>query len=178
MDDVDASPPPVEIEETKVILAAVDTSPLASQVVELAARTARRTWPDAQLHILHVFRSTRVDRPSSVGFNRDSLLEDARSYLEHHVRAARKQCTAPVVGLFAEGDPSEEIVRAARSINADLIVVGTEDIAGIERFLLGSVATKVAKQAPCSVLIVRRKQRPYKRAEPPHPTSSGRRSKA
>jgi universal stress protein A len=164
MDDVDTSPLPVESEETKVILAAVDTSTLASEVIEFAARSARRTWPSAQLHVLHVFRSTRVDRPSSIGLNRESLLEDARSYLEHHVRAARKLCTSPVIGLFAEGDPSDEIVRAASSINADLVVLGTEDRAGIERFLLRSIAAKVAKRAPCSVLIVRRKQRPYVRA--------------
>ena len=178
MDDVDASPPPVEIEETKVILAAVDTSTLASTVVELASRMARRTWPASQLYILHVFRSSRVDRPSSVGLNRGALLGDARSYLDYHVRAARKLSTGPVVGLFAEGDPSDEIVRAARSIKADLVVVGTEDIAGIERFLLGSVATQIAKRAPCSVVIVRRKQRSYVRSEPTHSASSGRRSKA
>jgi nucleotide-binding universal stress UspA family protein len=166
MDDEDKREASAEAEETTIILAAVDTSPLSSQVVDVAARIARRTWPNAQLHLVHVFRSSRFDRPSSAGLNRDDLTDEARSYLEHHLISARRQATVPVTGHFAEGDPTEQIVRTARQIGADLLIVGTGDSAGLERFLIGSIAAKVSKRAPCSVFIVRRKQRPYTKVGP------------
>jgi nucleotide-binding universal stress UspA family protein len=146
-------------EEVTIVLAAIDTSSSASRVIEMAARIARRTWHNTQLHIVHVYRSGRFDRPSRAGLHREELIADARSYLEHHVRMARKQCPSPVTGHFAEGDPADEILRCARSISADLLLVGTSDPAGLERFLLGSVATEIGKTAPCSVVIVSEKQK-------------------
>ena len=74
---------------------------------------------------------------------------------------ARRQCSAPVTGYLAQGDPADEIVKCARSLNADLLLVGSSDKIGLERFLLGSVTSKVNRRAPCSVLTVRQKQRPF-----------------
>jgi len=147
--------------EVAVVVAAIDTSNLASRVVELSSRVARRTWPNSQLHLVHVFRSSSFDRPSSAGIDRGDLLDEARSHLDYHVRSARRQCTAPVIAHLAEGDPVEEVLKVSRSVSADLLIVGTHDFIGLERFLLGSVANTIAKRAPCSVLIVRQKQRPY-----------------
>jgi nucleotide-binding universal stress UspA family protein len=59
----------------------------------------------------------------------------------------------------------DEVVERARSLKADLLILGTHDNAGLERFLMGSVAEKVARHAPCSVTIVRRKERPYVKVE-------------
>jgi len=56
-----------------------------------------------------------------------------------------------------------EILRSARSLSADLLLIGMQDTAGLQKFLLGSVAEKVAKRAPCSVLMVRLKQRPHRK---------------
>jgi nucleotide-binding universal stress UspA family protein len=53
------------------------------------------------------------------------------------------------------GDPAHEIVAAARSSNAGLVVVGTRGQTGIRRLILGSVARNVLLSAPCSVLVVR-----------------------
>jgi universal stress protein A len=161
MNDSEAPERSLENEEVAIVLAAIDTSSLASRVVETAARVARRTWPSAQLHIMHVFRSAPFDRPAQAGLRAEDLIGDAQSYLDHHVRMARRQCAAPVTGHLATGDPADEILKRARSLSADFLVIGTDDKVGLERFLLGSIADQVAKRAPCSVLIVRRKQRPY-----------------
>lgn len=150
-----------------IVLAAVDTSSLASRLVHLAAQMTRRTWASAQLHLVHVFRAGPFNRPSRAGIRSEDLVAEARSYLEHHVRMARRQCPAPVTGHFVEGDPADEIVRAARSLGADFVFVGTHDRVGLEKLLLGSVANKVAKHAPCPVLIYRQKQRPYVKATEP-----------
>src|SRR5262245_34574057 len=54
-----------------------------------------------------------------------------------------------------EGDPATEIVRYARDAGMDVIVMGTHGRTGVERLLMGSVAEKVLRDAPCSVLIVK-----------------------
>jgi nucleotide-binding universal stress UspA family protein len=145
-----------------IVLAAIDTSSLATRVVELAARMARRTWSSAQLHILHVVHSARFERPKQVGYHTEEILSDAHEYLEHYVRLARRQTGAcPVTGHLAQGDPVDQILLRARSLSADMVLVGTNDTTGLERFLLGSVSEKVSSLAPCPVLVVRAKQRAY-----------------
>lgn len=55
------------------------------------------------------------------------------------------------------GHPAETIVRVAQERSADLIVMGTHGRTGLQRALLGSVAEKVVRLAPCPVLTVRYK---------------------
>jgi len=55
----------------------------------------------------------------------------------------------------AAGPPADAIVRVARKRDADLIVMGTRKRHGRRHVLLGSVAGKVARLAPCPVLTVR-----------------------
>jgi nucleotide-binding universal stress UspA family protein len=57
--------------------------------------------------------------------------------------------------LSASGTPFVEIVRCARDENVDLIVVGTHGRGPIAHIMLGSVAEKVVRHAPCPVLTVR-----------------------
>jgi nucleotide-binding universal stress UspA family protein len=60
-----------------------------------------------------------------------------------------------------EGSIGPEILRTARSLTADLIVMGTHGRSGFEHSLLGSVAENVLRHAPCPVLTVpRRAQEP------------------
>ena len=53
------------------------------------------------------------------------------------------------------GDPTDAIVRIAQEEKADLIVMGSHGHTGLRHLLLGSVAEKVLRHAPCPVLIVR-----------------------
>jgi nucleotide-binding universal stress UspA family protein len=51
--------------------------------------------------------------------------------------------------------PADGILRLAEEVDADLIVVGTHGRRGFRRFLLGSVAEMVIREAPCPVLVAR-----------------------
>jgi nucleotide-binding universal stress UspA family protein len=53
------------------------------------------------------------------------------------------------------GAAHREIVEAARAAGADLVVVGTHGRGGLDRALIGSVADRVIRTAPCPVLAVR-----------------------
>ena len=57
-------------------------------------------------------------------------------------------------GEVAYGDPAHEIVAAAERLSAQLIILGRQRAGGVRRALLGSVADRVLRSAPCSVLIV------------------------
>lgn len=57
--------------------------------------------------------------------------------------------------LLGTGVPHEEIARVAMAERADYIVMGTRGRGGLERALLGSVADRVVRTAPCPVVTVR-----------------------
>ncbi len=69
--------------------------------------------------------------------------------------------------VFMEGDPATELVRYTIEAGVNLIVMGTHGRTGVERFLMGSVAEKVMRDAPCSVLVVKLPQAQPK-ADRPH----------
>lgn len=57
--------------------------------------------------------------------------------------------------LIKPGHPFAEIVRQARDEDVDLIVIGTHGHGAVAHMLLGSVAERVVRKAPCPVLVVR-----------------------
>lgn len=59
------------------------------------------------------------------------------------------------------GKPADEILAVAREIGADLIVLGTKGLTGVERIVLGSVAEKVVREAGCTVEVARPKTYDY-----------------
>jgi len=60
------------------------------------------------------------------------------------------------------GSPFLEILHAAQSENADLIVLGTHGRTGLAHVLMGSVAERVVQKAPCPVLTIRHPDRKFK----------------
>ena len=56
---------------------------------------------------------------------------------------------------FLEGDPATEIARYAADVGIDVIVIGTHGRTGVDRLVMGSVAERVMREAPCSVLVVK-----------------------
>lgn len=52
------------------------------------------------------------------------------------------------------GRPAKEIVAAARESECDSIVLSTRGLSGLDRYLIGSVADRVARLAPCPVVLM------------------------
>jgi nucleotide-binding universal stress UspA family protein len=91
---------------------------------------------------------------------REGYEEQARQILRDVTEAAGK-AGVPVETKVLTGIPSEDIVRVARELAADLIIMGTHGRAGMPHLLLGSVAEKVVRRAPCPVLTVRREEHDF-----------------
>jgi nucleotide-binding universal stress UspA family protein len=83
-----------------------------------------------------------------IGDGGREIAEAARS------RAAGEGLEAEAV-FVPLADPAAAIVRQAGEFHADLVIVGSHGLTGIARWMIGSVAEKVVRHAPCSVLVVR-----------------------
>jgi nucleotide-binding universal stress UspA family protein len=88
-----------------------------------------------------------------MGDLRRELVAEARRLADN--TAAELLAGRSAVGRVVEGDPREEIIAAARTWGADLIVMGARGLGALKRFLLGSVSLAVAARAPCPVLVCR-----------------------
>ncbi len=144
-------------DDPKAILVAVDASSGAPRVLSMAARMSR-AMPGATVHVVHVFRTSRLDRArAGTPTGNADLIADAKEQHEYNVRSMRKQCRATINGHFVLGEPAHEILALSESLDVDLLVVGTHDYVGFERFLLGSIAETLMRKAGCPVLIVRPK---------------------
>ncbi len=80
--------------------------------------------------------------------------EEAQRILQEVAEAATTAGVA-VETQFATGIPHEEILRVARALPADVIIMGTHGRTGISHALMGSVTERIVRQAPCPVLTVR-----------------------
>lgn len=84
-----------------------------------------------------------------------------RDYVEEADRQLRELIpvtfSQPYEVRVEYGDPADAIVRAAEELDSDLIVMVTHGRTGLSHVLLGSVAEKVIRHAPCPVLAIRRR---------------------
>jgi nucleotide-binding universal stress UspA family protein len=139
------------------IVVATDFSECAEQAWELARRVAAA--PGSELVLTHVL--TEVPLYGEGVFNIETarkVREGARKWaegaLEDWVGKARAEGLS-ARAVVRTGVPHQEIVAVAQDERADLIVIGTTGRGGINRALLGSVADRVVRLAPCPVLTVR-----------------------
>jgi universal stress protein A len=84
----------------------------------------------------------------------NQLMDGAKTGLANLVKAEGLEKLNPRQEVRV-GSPAAEIIAAATDLKADLICIGTHGRGGIAHFLLGSVAEKVLRQAPCPVLTIR-----------------------
>jgi nucleotide-binding universal stress UspA family protein len=110
----------------------------------------------AQLHLLHVLVNWIPDGDCPVNPQVYVELENsARKQLQNQLTAEEQQKYQAKLELVSGTSEFLEIVRYARDKNIDLLVMGTHGRGPIAHMLLGSVAEKVVRKAPCPVLTVR-----------------------
>jgi nucleotide-binding universal stress UspA family protein len=141
-----------------LVLVGTDFSAQAQNALAVARDLVLRT-PGAELHVVHVVApSAAAVGISGIGPNLATELTEglarARAELQAVCRAG-DALASRTIGHLRSGDAATEITRVAESLQADLIVVGTHGLTGLERLLMGSVAESVTRHAPCSVLTTR-----------------------
>jgi nucleotide-binding universal stress UspA family protein len=136
----------------KHVLCPVDFSEFSGPSLTHAVRLARVFR--ARLTVLHVIPPLPAAIHEGTGFpwvaNPDEL---ARVELDRLVEPVVGQ-GVPIETRVLEGDTVRSIRAQAAALPADLVVVGTHGQGGFERLVLGSIAEKVIRTAPCAVLAV------------------------
>jgi nucleotide-binding universal stress UspA family protein len=135
------------------ILCPVDFSATSEHGAAHAAALAR--WSGARLYALHVQSpvTQRLPEPPDERRSHESDVEHIYGRIRDLLTLAGTPTDAFEV-IVDLGEPVEHILARAASLPADLIVMGTHGTGGFERLVLGSVAEKVLRRAPCDVLVI------------------------
>lgn len=121
-------------------------------------RELARTF-GGRLRVLHVVETpVMMAGPDGAGVDLARLARDfeaqAQRALDDLVTAEdRREFAATTV--IRQGSPAQEIVRQARETDVDIVVMGTHGRGVMGHLLMGNVAEKVVRLAPCPVLTVR-----------------------
>ncbi len=145
------------VKRLKSILVPIDFSEHSKDALRYAGAFAELYG--AELQLLHVF-----DEFSGPGFLMDEVLatHDVRLAIEERSIEDMKRLAREVVGSTDRlrvqtiiGHPAPKILETASTNDVDLIVMSTHGLTGLEHLVMGSVAEKVVRQAPCPVLTIK-----------------------
>jgi universal stress protein A len=135
------------------ILVATDFSRHADRALEQAAGWA--TALGSSVDVLHVYEAPLVElTPYHLAIPMQ-VLDGVRDRARERLEALREKLAADGIEVavhLREGHPAEGIAAMARETGADLIVMGTRGNTGLKHVLLGSVAERTLRLAPCPVL--------------------------
>ena len=142
----------------KRMLVPTDFSPASDIAFTYALDMAGRQG--CGIHLLNVMDDASYAAAYPDGFYselpavREEVIEEANSRLN----AMAERCKAAGIAATMEvaiGRPARVIVETASARGTDLVVMGTHGRSGVAHLLLGSVAERVVRTAPCAVLTVR-----------------------
>jgi nucleotide-binding universal stress UspA family protein len=146
------------------ILVATDFSDASESALKYAKSLAKAFG--ATIHVLHVLEdlaahawTTEVYVAALPGVH-EEMEKQARERLDATLTAEEREAFKAQLTLRT-GSAFVEIVRHAREIKADLLVMGTHGRGAIAHMLLGSVAERVVRKAPCPVLTVRQPEHEF-----------------
>jgi nucleotide-binding universal stress UspA family protein len=146
---------------SKKILVAIDGSPQSDKAAEEAIRLAAQSGVKlrSQVYAVLVLPSLKPQTFTDFFPSRPPTEEpdwqEKRDRLFYVVEKSARESGVTLESLVVYGDPAEELIHFAREKGCDVIVIGSSGKGKVKRTLLGSVSTKVALQAQCSVYIVR-----------------------
>jgi nucleotide-binding universal stress UspA family protein len=143
-----------EAEGRPKILFATDGS-RGAEVAEAYARALAASWGATltAMNVLELAPGLNPKYPVNELYLGELMKQAMRGLAEVKGRATARGIS--VETRITTGIPSEEVLAAAETEDADLIVVGTRGRTGLAHVLLGSTAERIIRRAPCPVLAVR-----------------------
>jgi nucleotide-binding universal stress UspA family protein len=161
------------------ILVAIDFTEASALALARAFAIASRLG--SSIHVVTVARSNgdriEMDSPErqSVVLSEKDAIRLLTSYVQERLDRYQARFGPARFGVamchIRLGDPAHEVAQLASDLEAEMTVVGTHGRSGIRRLVLGSVAEKIVRLAPCPVFVVRPHdhEQPEVRIEPPCP---------
>jgi nucleotide-binding universal stress UspA family protein len=145
---------PMEAKESTRVVAAIELDDSARIILGTAAKLA---GPEGKITLLHLAAGTvQVRRNAESAVNAMNFDEQRiRDFLARELGGPSDPTWGKIDVHIGAGDAAEQILQLAVDEEADFIVVGTHERAGLERLALGSVSADVSRRAHCSVVIAR-----------------------
>jgi nucleotide-binding universal stress UspA family protein len=153
------------MKEIKTILLPIDFSDASSILLQYGVYLAEKY--DARIYVVYVaedpFSYSGLPLTDYSGlpltdipFNQleEDMTKYAQERMERFLEEDMAQATVAYEGTVLFGQVAAEIIRYAEEKMADLIIIGTHGFKGLDRMLLGSVAEKIVKMAPCPVMTI------------------------
>ena len=139
------------------VLLATDFSKPAAHAAAHAADLARRH--EARLHVGHVVEDfTYWEEYHLEHFPTQEVYKELRENARLAIEDLFDQDVREGLTIethVVQGKPFVEIIRLARDVEAEVVVIGSHGQTGIAETLFGSTAERVVRKAPCAVLVVR-----------------------
>ena len=141
------------------ILCPLDFSDVSQKLLDYSVSFAKTN--KAKLVLLHVIDHPHLYdnyqilaiTPAEIS---EKLEKQAQKELSKIVNQIKNKIKVDM--LVRNGKPFIEIIRSAKDIDADLVIIGSHGRSAIAHVLIGSTSEKVARKAPCPVLIFREKK--------------------
>jgi nucleotide-binding universal stress UspA family protein len=149
------SPLTNSIVRLKKILVPVDFSDCSKKALQYANTFAKQFG--GELILLHVIEPYPFV-PEMTSYDYENVYDSSQD-LQALQKVVDKAVTCSI--SIRTGTPHAKIVEAAHALGADLIIISTHGLKGLNRMILGSTTEKVVRSAPCPVLIVRECERDF-----------------
>ncbi len=137
------------------ILVAIDGSDFSKQVI--ATLHQIKLSSSTKIILSYVIPNRGADVDVAAARPQADQEDVAYIHMKKLMEPLQAEFSCPSELEIVTGDPAEEIIRLANIYKADLIVIGSRGLTGINRILLGSVSSQVVADAQCSVLVVKPK---------------------
>ena len=142
--------------DVRRILVPIDFSESAAAVLDWAAHLAEEHG--SRILLLHVYHLPVEFQQVEGAYLPPDFWSTVKNEAEQRLAAYAEDLKGrglEVEALLREGYPATVIVEEAKSLEADLVVIGTHGLSGLKHMLLGSIAERVVQKAPCPVLTVK-----------------------
>ena len=145
------------MDEIKKILIATDGSDYTKAAVKKGLSLAKMLGAEAIAVYVVDIRSFAGTSMYEMAYAYVDTMRDNGDEVLKELDKQAESMGIKIKTLKREGVPADEIISLAEETDADLIVIGSLGLSALEKLLLGSVAEKVIRHAPCPVLVVRNK---------------------
>ena len=151
-----------QILNLKKILVPIDFSPMSKKAFHYALRFAEQFG--CEIVLLHVVEPETVIAGTSLGVDVFAQLEDdmtaAKAELAALAASSRDRLNS-VASAVRSGHAPNEITKAAKDLDVDLIMIATHGYTSWRHLCISSTAERVVRTAPCPVLVVREKEHEF-----------------
>lgn len=150
---------PSDKSDRLVVVVGVDLSHVSEHFLITAANLARPAV-EAELHVVHVVAPAPlpfwIEAPlASTDLVTRARVEYARWELHRLAAIVQDRTDVRIILHTPVGEPTRELMRIAREVGAQAIVLEAHDRSGLSAAFHRSVAARVCRRAPCSVITVR-----------------------